>query len=169
MANQQLAVATFNLEDGRRTDLLPDVVAGVPGLDILFLQFSDHRARCNASDLRLCVADMSATLIAASTWPAMGVGGLSSSLTTRSRRQPFQGLLLWGQKCSSSQARAVLAPRCRTRLRSPARYGAGGGGSVLFRIASSYPGTNCRQSATSLRKPCPAASSMSCWNACPAR
>lgn len=73
MANEQLAVATFNLEAGRRTDLLPDVVAGVPGLDILFLQEAkswdeDGHRRAFEAEAQLRPLGLDRGFLTPSTW-----------------------------------------------------------------------------------------------------
>jgi hypothetical protein len=56
-----LTIATLNLENGRELDLLPRLVSQVPGIDVLFFQFSDHRSQQDASELVFFVADMSVT------------------------------------------------------------------------------------------------------------
>ena len=38
MHMRELGIATLNLENGERIDLLPELVAQVPGLDVLMLQ-----------------------------------------------------------------------------------------------------------------------------------
>src|SRR6266700_4246221 len=61
MTAHEFGIATLNLENGEHIDLLPELVAEAPRLDVLLLQFSDHRVSWGVSDLVICVADMSAT------------------------------------------------------------------------------------------------------------
>ena len=98
MPDNLLAVATFNFEHGewspehddyRHLHLLPEVIAQVPDLDILFLGFSERHVSCNALDLLFHVADMSATRTGRALVP--GEQSASTGRLTRQYDRPPAG------------------------------------------------------------------------------
>jgi endonuclease/exonuclease/phosphatase family metal-dependent hydrolase len=71
--NPYLSVATFNLEGGARSDLLPEVVADGPDLDILFLQEAkswdaDGQRRAFEAEILLRPLGLDRGFLTPSTW-----------------------------------------------------------------------------------------------------
>jgi hypothetical protein len=114
MTAHEFAIATLNLENGERIDLLADLVAEAPRLDVLLLQFSDRRVRRDVPELRLHVMDMSAT------WGHQRWGTGSGVMRCPMPGSAVRGRRgLWGRvghccgrkPCRSSCAVAVIAGR----------------------------------------------------------
>lgn len=80
MTTHELAIATLNLENGERIDLLPELVAGVPRLDVLLLQEGREWDR-RGQKLRFRAESMLAPL------------GLDRSFLTRSTRGTLHELV----------------------------------------------------------------------------